>query len=310
MKISNEFENILDQCLERLVTGETIEQCLLSYPEQAFELEPLLRTAQAAREASAILPRADFKARARYEFQAALHDAVGNKKQPRFSLRRGWVLSLLIVGILLVSGGGTALAASGSMPDSPFYQVKLTTEQVQLNLTPSPIAKAELCASFVDRRVTEIIYLAAKGDAAQMETVTRNMDERLTTLAGLVSTGNDDAVGAVTAGEPPRLLTEEPEMTPAAPEPSQATETVPLSPTPAEESAPPPEADANNGNGKAAAEDGDRAKLKTTVADQALTNTDALREVLELAPTSVKSALNRALTVSENGYGKALAAMD
>ena len=122
MKISNEFENILDQCLERLVTGETIEQCLLSYPEQALELEPLLRTAQAAREASAILPRADFKARARYEFQAALHDAVGNKKQPRFSLRRGWVPALLIVGILLVSGGGTALAASNSMPDSPLIR--------------------------------------------------------------------------------------------------------------------------------------------------------------------------------------------
>ena len=33
---SREFDNILDECLERLlVKGETIEQCLQSYPEHA-----------------------------------------------------------------------------------------------------------------------------------------------------------------------------------------------------------------------------------------------------------------------------------
>ena len=60
MKKSNEFENILDDCLERLARGETVEQCLESYPEQAAQLRPLLQTSQLAREASAILPRAEF----------------------------------------------------------------------------------------------------------------------------------------------------------------------------------------------------------------------------------------------------------
>ena len=83
MKKSSEFENILDECLERLIKGETVEQCLESYPEQALELEPLLRTAQATREASAIAPRAEFRARARYEFTSALHAGV-SKKKPLF----------------------------------------------------------------------------------------------------------------------------------------------------------------------------------------------------------------------------------
>ncbi|GAI42438.1 unnamed protein product, partial [marine sediment metagenome] len=43
MSKEKEFDNILDECLERLlVNGETIEQCLQSYPEQAANLKPLL----------------------------------------------------------------------------------------------------------------------------------------------------------------------------------------------------------------------------------------------------------------------------
>jgi len=39
MKKSKEFNNVLDECLERLlVKGESIEQCLANYPEQAASL--------------------------------------------------------------------------------------------------------------------------------------------------------------------------------------------------------------------------------------------------------------------------------
>ena len=46
MENNKQFNTILDECLERLLTGqETVEQCLQRYPEYATELEPLLRTA-------------------------------------------------------------------------------------------------------------------------------------------------------------------------------------------------------------------------------------------------------------------------
>jgi hypothetical protein len=316
IKKSNDLENILDECLERLIRGETVGQCLESYPERALELEPLLRTAQAARQASAITPRAEFKARARYEFRAALHDEVSQQTRPVSIFKRGWVVALMVVGIVMVSGGGTALAAGNSMPDSPLYPVKLATEQIQLALTPSAVDKAQLCAVLADRRVVEIIYLADKGDAQQMETVTQRLDERLTTLASLVSSGG---VETEAVEEAPRMLTEEPATAPSAQAPP--TETVPVSPTaPAEATAPtqPPTVaaptpsgdDANMEAESTPVKDGGRADLKAKIASDAVTQLEALQSVLEKASPAVKSALQHAIIVSENGYKKALDALD
>ncbi len=315
MKKSSEFENILDECLGRLISGETVEQCLGSYPEWALELEPLLRTAQAAREASAITPRADFKARARYEFRSALHAELSKKTRPVSVFKRGWVVALMVIGILFISGGGTALAASNSMPDSPLYRVKLAAERVQLALTPSTVGKAQLCAALADRRVVEIIYLANKGDVQQVEATTQRLEERLSTLVTLVSV---EGVEAVPVEEAPRVLTEEPATT--APAPSSATETVPMAPTaPAEATAsvppptvtaPPPGDDADTGTEDVPVKNGGRADLKVKIATDATTHLEALQSVLEEASPSVRSALQYAIIVSETGYRRALAAMD
>ena len=269
---NSEFENILDECLDRLASGETLEQCLQSYPEQAAQLEPLLQMAQAVTKASAILPRAEFKARARYEFRSALQAEATKRRQPLFRLRR-WSVALMVVSILLLAGGGTAAAASNSMPDSPLYPVKLAAEQVQLTLTPSDIGKARLCAVLADRRVAEIICMADKGDAQQVELATQRLDERLGMLAELASTeGEEGAPGVLMAP-----------------------------------SAPAEEAPAEGG---ASAEGKGRAELKRVVMCCADTNPAALRAALKEAPPSAKPALRRAIFISEIGYDRALAALD
>lgn len=85
MKRGREFDDILDECLEHLlVKGETPEQCLASYPEQAVELKPLLETALATKQASAIEPRSEFKARARYQFRSALQEMESKRRLPFF----------------------------------------------------------------------------------------------------------------------------------------------------------------------------------------------------------------------------------
>ena len=316
MKKSSDFENILDACLECLVKGETVEQCLESYPELAVQLEPLLRTAQAAREASAILPRAEFKARARYEFRSALQAATTSRRLPLFGLRRGWVMALMIVSILLVSGGGTAVAASNSMPDSRLYPVKLATEQVQLALTPSDMGKARLCAVLADKRVAEIIYMADKGDAQCVEVVTQRLDERLTELAMLVSAseagGTPQVLTEVPAETPSELPEESTVAPPSAPSEEVATVPVPVPSAPSEEVAPAPVP-----SERAAGDDTDspvgnhnRAKLRVAVAVYAADHDAALRAELRKVPASVRPALHRAIAVSEAGYEKALAALD
>jgi len=74
---------ILNECIDRIIKGEMVEQCLRSYPDQAKELEPLLRTALNVKIASNIQPRAEFKARARYELLATLREMEAKKSQQR-----------------------------------------------------------------------------------------------------------------------------------------------------------------------------------------------------------------------------------
>jgi len=237
MKPSSEFADILNDCLERLSRGEPIEQCLARYPDRAAELEPLLRTVRAAREAAAISPSADFRARARYQFRAALHDAAV-KKQPLPILKRGWAVAMLTVGLVFASGGGVALAATNSMPDSALYPVKLATEQLQLAFTDSAEGKVELCADLADRRVAEIVYLAANGDTTDLELATQRLDDKLNELVVFVST--EPATTAGTEEVAPTMM-----MTAEGPDMSSATVPAPgiviPPPEPAPEPAPTPE---------------------------------------------------------------------
>ena len=300
---NSEFENILDDCLERLAKGETLEQCLQSYPEQAAQLEPLLQTAQIARKVSAILPRSEFKARARYEFRSALQATAIKKRLPLFGLRPRWAMALMITAIFLIAGGSTAVAANNSMPDSPLYPVKLATEQVQLTLTPSDISKARLCVKLADRRVAEIIYMANKGDVQRVDVITRRLDKHLVTLTSLVS--------AQKAEEAPRVLAPAPEEAVPAPPPALAPEPAPAPAPTLPPSVPSPVPSEETEDGKEAfVKTNDRAELRVAVVRCACNHPAALRAALGKAPESVKPALRRAIAVSEADYKKALAALD
>ncbi len=283
MKASKEFDNILNECLERLlVEGENIEQCLQSYPEQAAVLKPLLETALVAKKASAIQPRAEFKARARYQFRSALQEIVSRGSRPFWGWFPRWATVATIVLVFLLVGGGTVVAAGNSMPDNTLYPVKLATEQVWLVLTPSQIGKARLCAELADRRVAEIVYMASKGDARQVELITQRLDKRLAMLAVLAL--------AQKAGEAPRVL----------------------APAPAEEAPPPPAPPPGEawGGEDVSPQADSRDKLRMSVAHYAVNHPAALQAVLEKAPEVAKPALRRAIAVSVAGYQKALEALD
>lgn len=204
MKSENEFDNILDECLERILTGgETVEQCLERYPQWARELEPLLQASLFARQASSIEPRPEFRKRARYQMRAALQE-MAEKRERRFSLFRWqpqWVTAVVAVLVLVVASGGTVAASGNSMPDELLYPVKLATERVRLTLTPSSLGKAELYLELADKRVAEIIAMASQGKAEHVEQVARRLNVYLAQAAGLVAAQNGE-VGMVTAPPP------------------------------------------------------------------------------------------------------------
>jgi len=277
-----------------LIKGESLEQCLARYPEQAAELKPLLETALAAREAATIQPRPDFRARARYQFRSALKEAAG-KSRTSWGWFPRWATVVAIVLVLVLAGGGTVVAADSSMPDSPLYSVKLATEQVRLTLTPSQMGKVRLCAELADRRVAEIAYMADKGDAQQVEIITRRLDDKLELLVVLIEgRGGVSLPGALMA--PPPEATAPPETPTTNEAPPEAT----VVPAP----------EKGWGGRDDAAQNGNRAQLKDTLVSDAARNRAVLREALDEVPESTKAALRRALAVSEDGYEEVLEALE
>ena len=273
MKKGREFDDILDECLERLLAkGETLEQCLASYPGQAVELKPLLETALATKQASAIEPRSEFKARARYQFRSALQAMEPKRRLSFFDWWPRWATAVAIVLVLLLAGGGTVAAASTSMPDKPLYPVKIASEQLRLIFTPSTLGKAELYANLADKRVSEIVYVANKGDAEQVELVTQRLNLILARIATLASAQRRED----------RVMT--------APAPALA-----------------PDESAEEGKDVSIPPNGQN-KLRRILTLNATSHPAQLRAILQDAPESIKPALRRAIAISVEGYEKALEA--
>ena len=282
------FDEILEECLERLLVREkTVEQCLERYPEQAAELKPLLETTIAARKAMDIQPRPDFQASARYQFRTAIADAVSRRKRPIFGWLPHWGMATSVgLGLVLLISG-TVGASGYSMPDNPLYPLKLATEQVQLRLTPSAISKAELYGKLADRRVTEMVYMAKKGDAGKVEMLVQRFDESLTMLTGVAAT--------IDGGEAPEML-----MAPSQPPMPSGGERAPVS-VPGHR-----ETGKSAGAEDAPADTGNQAKLRIMVTRYASNHPAALRAILEKAPPSARPMLLRAISLSEARYAKAL----
>ncbi len=326
MSKMNEFENILDECLQRLINGESIEACLSRYPRYRAELEPLLRTAQDTLKAADIKPRPEFRDRASYQFQTALREMPVKEKRGFFTLVPRWATVVSIVVIVLLAFGGTVAASFNSLPGEPLYQVKMATETVRLSLTPSDTGKAQLNAAFADERVDEIIRMAEKGDAERIEETTDRLNRQLLAVANLTVTG--EAImenGDFSALMAPAALTTAPVAVPSPT--STPTSTVGLTPpqvTPAptptvvsppeevflgSEQAPGAEKALDSSAGGVKEAGSEQEKLRDILSRQSLENLRDLEEQLEKASESLKPALRHAIEVAARAYEEALAAL-
>jgi len=155
------FDDILDTCLDRImVKGDTIEQCLESYPEQAVELEPLLRAALSAVKASShIEPRPEFQRLAKHRLLSAIEEKGKKRAEHRMPLwgwQRRWAVALAAVLVLILVGVGTVTASASSLPGDTLYPVKTATEKVQGFFTFGSEAKANFYMKLAQRRLDEL----------------------------------------------------------------------------------------------------------------------------------------------------------
>ena len=174
------FADILDECLDRLQEGETVEQCLSRYPEFREELEPLLKLGCSLAQASAREVRPLFRSSTRYQLVSEIDR---HKPRPRVSprawWRRGWVVAVTVIALLLLAGGSAVAASSNSLPDQPLYPVKLTTEKVRLALTFSETGKAKLHVQFAEKRLEEMVQMARKNKPQQIERLAEHVTDHL-----------------------------------------------------------------------------------------------------------------------------------
>jgi len=233
-----------------------------------------------------------------------------------FGWQPAWVTAVVAVLVILLAGSGTTAAASSSMPDEPLYQVKLATETVRLALTPSSLGKAELYVSYADKRVAEIIKMADKGKARQVERAAQRLDNQLVALAGLGSPV-EDAVTTLGTEEPIMMAEEAPQVREA---PRAAVEEAPLKAVAPRAPGPPEGAGQGRGGGQGngqgngvrgqEAQPGKQARLKGVLANRAAENTKALRAALNRVPESARPALIEAIEVAGIGYERVLESLD
>lgn len=100
----NDFDRILDECIDRIGRGETVEACLSDHPEYSKQLDPLLKAMVQTKATYSFTPEADVKRMARQRFYAALE----RKRQPSFlsrilARRLVWATLASVLVVLAIS---------------------------------------------------------------------------------------------------------------------------------------------------------------------------------------------------------------
>ena len=154
------IEEALNDCIERMDSGESLGDCLNSYPDLADELKPLLELSHAVTETSlSIKPRGEFKAAARQRFHAALAEKESKQAKIAPAPRRWhfkWATVAVAMLLVFVVGGGMGVASADSVPGEPLYRIKTLTERIRMGLTFGNENKAQLHLELAEERSDEI----------------------------------------------------------------------------------------------------------------------------------------------------------
>ncbi|NIO71067.1 MAG: hypothetical protein GTN71_19050 [Anaerolineae bacterium] len=179
-------EQLLEHCLQEVARTGDIEAVLRRYPQYASQLRPLLEMAMTVGCYYATVPEppsglAAGRARliATAAQQRARAQAITIRKeriQPKMKL---FLVTRLVSAILAVVigtaavGGGVVWAASDSLPGDFIYPVKLTVENLRMDLARTPEAQVDLALQFAEERVAEIQAMVETGLPVSEQVTTR-----------------------------------------------------------------------------------------------------------------------------------------
>ncbi|RJO60987.1 MAG: DUF4382 domain-containing protein [Dehalococcoidia bacterium] len=98
-----DIDLILDDCLDHLAWGETMEDCLAAYPRQADELRPALLAVSRVKKINTFEPGAEAKAEARQRFYRARSEMSGKTERSFLSRLAYWPAALVATAAVLIA---------------------------------------------------------------------------------------------------------------------------------------------------------------------------------------------------------------
>ncbi len=185
--MNEQVSEALNDCLERLVRGETVSQCLSSYPQHAAELQPLLEVALVTiRVADTVQPTPEAKGRnfERFAQAVAERSASPPRRQPGLVMRwlpvaRPIAISLAAIALFVTSAGVATAASSNSVPGELLYWVKTTKESIESSMPMSDESRANHEANLANVRGDEIRMLVERRNFPSANQAVMRMNNHL-----------------------------------------------------------------------------------------------------------------------------------
>ncbi len=152
---------ILDDCLQRLQSGETLAGCLARYPDHAADLAPMLAVAAQVSALAGQAPSTEQRQRALARLRQAGADQRSRQRSrpaagwrmPLFAARRLAVVAALALLLLTALSAGVIAA---SQPGQPAYELRVIVERVPALAALDPAARAEVELDTADRRLSDL----------------------------------------------------------------------------------------------------------------------------------------------------------
>lgn len=220
--MSRKLAFILDECLGQLKKGEGLEACLRRYPRYAADLEPLLRQYLAIQDIPQVRtppPRsldAVRLGRARVLAEARRLRATLPSRPPSLieRLQQFWAplvqrglasSALALVLAIALLAGGSVMASANSLPGDPLYSIKRISQEVQLAITLSSEARAQLRQRLDEQRREEALAVTRVGRIVTVDFggIVENIEDGVWVVSGLkVYLGADTVItGEVAVGD-------------------------------------------------------------------------------------------------------------
>lgn len=158
----NEFDVILDECVDLIASGETsLEECLRRYPEYAAQLEPILYTTVRLKEAREITPPPFLRVRIRTELNQRIKDSRPKHRVSVFFLRMTFGVAVFLITLTMAN----TVFAQNALPGEVLYDWKLASENLWRAVAVDPL-EADLKLS--DRRINEYKVVTDEERRAQI----------------------------------------------------------------------------------------------------------------------------------------------